>query len=97
MKCWNYPQIKYHFKAIDMEFDDTIDPDKYLRMELYPDVRWFYVDIYARKNYFTLKTMSGKIITRTAQYYQQVGHDVRICITYKGKTRLVSKNEVLED
>ena len=59
--------------------------------------RWVNMDKDGNKEKITLTTNSGKLITRTAQFYEQFGNFARIMITYKGKRRFVLVDTILED
>jgi CYTH domain-containing protein len=70
--------------------------------------RWIRVDKFGNKDKVTLKTKSGKLVTRTCQYYvRQLGaaHIAgdtpslvdKIKITYCGNTMFVTASTVLED
>lgn len=59
--------------------------------------RWIEVDEYGNKKLITLKTKSGKLITRTIQFYESFGNFARMQITYKGKRMFVFSDTILED
>ena len=74
-----------------------INTQHFKKIPLVNNTRWCYLDQYGRKDHVTLKTESGKLITRTAQYYQIVNDEVKIYITYKGDGILVTEDYVLDD
>ena len=74
-----------------------INTQHFTKKPLVNNTRWCYLDQYGRKDHVTLKTESGKLITRTAQYYQIVNDEVKIYITYKGDGILVTEDYVLDD
>jgi len=74
-----------------------INTQHFTKIPLVNNIRWCYLDQYGRKDHVTLKTESGKLITRTAQYYQIVNDEVKIYITYKGVGILVTEDYVLDD
>jgi len=74
-----------------------INTQHFTKIPLVNNRRWCYLDQYGRKDHVTLKTESGKLITRTAQYYQIVNDEVKIYITYKGDGILVTEDYVLDD
>jgi hypothetical protein len=59
--------------------------------------RWVNLDSFGNKELITLTTESGKLITRTAQFFETFGNFVRIQITYKGVRRMVFADTILED
>lgn len=59
--------------------------------------RWVVMDKDGNKEKVTLKTESGKLITRTAQFYENFGKFVRVMITYKGERMFVFTDTILED
>lgn len=59
--------------------------------------RWVRLDSFGNKELITLQTESGKLITRTAQFFESFGNFVRIQITYKGIRRYVFTDTILED
>jgi hypothetical protein len=59
--------------------------------------RWVNIDRFGNKDKITLETKSGKLITRTCQFYEQFGNFATIQITYKGKRMMVFADTVLED
>jgi hypothetical protein len=66
--------------------------------------RWINVDTYGNKDKITLKTVSGKLITRTCQYWGKFFLDdnaktiiLKTKITYKSRTYFVTENSILED
>lgn len=59
--------------------------------------RWVNLDSFGNKELITLTTESGKLITRTAQFFESFGNFVRIQITYKGIRRYVFSDTILED
>jgi hypothetical protein len=66
--------------------------------------RWINVDTYGNKDKIVLSTTSGKLITRTCQYWGKffLGDDAKSIvlktkITYKGKIYFVTPNTILED
>jgi hypothetical protein len=66
--------------------------------------RWINVDTYGNKDKIVLSTTSGKLITRTCQYWGKfvLSKDdktivLKTKITYKGKTYFVTPNTILED
>lgn len=61
--------------------------------------RWVNMDDFGNKQLVTLETKSGKLITRTVQFYEAFGLFVRpmMQITYKGKRMKVFADTVLED
>ena len=65
--------------------------------------RWFRVDLSANKDKITLSTKSGKLITRTCQYYMKSidlktrETVIKVKITYKQRILLVTRDTVLED
>ena len=59
--------------------------------------RWVLLDRFGNKDKITLTTQSGKLVTRTCQFYEQFGNYATIQITYKGKRRMVFADTVLED
>jgi hypothetical protein len=59
--------------------------------------RWIQIDRFGNKDKITLETKSGKLITRTCQFYEQFGNFAIIQITYKGKRMMVFPDTVLED
>ena len=74
-----------------------INTQKFTKIPLVNDTRWCYLDQFGRKDHITLKTESGKLITRTAQYYQIVAGEIKIYITYKGDGLLVTEDYILDD
>jgi len=65
--------------------------------------RWVNVDEFGNKDTITLKTESGKPITRTAQYWQMFFIPTlresrpKCKISYKGMYRFVNESTILED
>jgi hypothetical protein len=65
--------------------------------------RWVYLDEFGNKDTITLKTASGKLITRTCQYWSVFFIPHQRCtkskckISYKGKYMFVTEDTVLED
>jgi hypothetical protein len=65
--------------------------------------RWCNIDSNGDRDKIHLYTKSGKLVTRTAQYWEEftslvTGEKYRKCkITYKGKILFVSETTVLED
>lgn len=59
--------------------------------------RWIEVDEFGTKKLVTLFTKSGKLITRTIQFYEQFGNFARMQITYKGERMFVFADTILED
>jgi hypothetical protein len=66
--------------------------------------RWINVDTYGNKDKIVLSTTSGKLITRTCQYWGMFYRDLsdktlvlKTKITYKGKSYFVTQNTILED
>ena len=74
-----------------------INTQNFTKIPLVGDTRWCYLDQFGRKDHITLTTESGKLITRTAQYYQIVNDEVKIYITYKGDGVLVTEDYILDD
>jgi hypothetical protein len=50
-----------------------------------------------KKTTVTLETKSGKLITRTAIYYESFGNFATALISYKGKKISVFNDTILED
>jgi hypothetical protein len=50
-----------------------------------------------KKEKITLKTESGKEITRTAIFYESFGNFASVCISYKGKKINVLTDTILKD
>jgi hypothetical protein len=50
-----------------------------------------------KKDKITLKTESGKEITRTAIFYESFGNFASACISYKGKKINVLTDTILKD
>ena len=65
--------------------------------------RWINVDAFGNKDTITLKTRSGKLITRTCQYWSMFFIPTKRTtapkckISYKGKYMFVNEDTVLED
>lgn len=59
--------------------------------------RWVNLDNFGNKDKITLETVTGKLVTRTCQFWEQWGNFAKCQITYKGKRRMVFTNTVLED
>jgi len=65
--------------------------------------RWIHVDKVGKKDTIVLHTRSGRLETRTCQYWGKFTVDAkgtiveRCKITYKGRTFFVNKDTVLED
>ena len=59
--------------------------------------RWVNMDETGTKDFVTLKTKSGKLVTRTVQFHEQFGNFSRMRITYKGKRMFVFADTILED
>ena len=65
--------------------------------------RWVYLDDLGNKDTITLFTKSGKLITRTCQYYSNFyihSSDSlveKVKISYKGRYYFVTKDTILED
>ena len=59
--------------------------------------RWVNLDKFGNKDKITLKTETGKLITRTCQFHEQFGNFVRTQITYKGQRMFVFSDTTLED
>jgi hypothetical protein len=59
--------------------------------------RWVRMDRFGNKDKITLETKSGKLVTRTCQFYKSFGNFATIQITYKGKRMMVFPDTVLED
>jgi major membrane immunogen (membrane-anchored lipoprotein) len=59
--------------------------------------RWVNLDKNGNKDKITLKTKSGKLITRTAQFHESFGNFATTMITYKGKRMMVFADTKLED
>ena len=74
-----------------------INTQHFTKIPLVKNTRWCYLDQYGRKDHVTLTTETGKLITRTAQYYQIVNDEIKIYITYKGDGILVTEDYVLDD
>jgi hypothetical protein len=58
---------------------------------------WVMMDRFGNKSKVTLSTNSGQLITRTVQFYRQVGSQVEMQITYKGERVFVNEFTILED
>lgn len=64
--------------------------------------RWIYVDRLGRKDKIVLKTKSGRLETRTCQYYMKFykvdskEFTVKCKITYKGNTLFVTEDTILD-
>jgi hypothetical protein len=50
-----------------------------------------------KKEKITLKTESGKEITRTAIFFESFGNFASVCISYKGKKINVLTDTILKD
>jgi hypothetical protein len=50
-----------------------------------------------KKDKITLKTESGKEITRTAIFFESFGNFASVCISYKGKKINVLTDTILKD
>jgi hypothetical protein len=59
--------------------------------------RWVHLDRFGNKDKITLETKSGKLITRTCQFYESFGQFTKVQITYKGERMLVFPDTILED
>jgi hypothetical protein len=59
--------------------------------------RWVNIDRFGNKDKIILETKSGRLITRTCQFYEQFGNFATVQITYKGKRMMVFPDTVLED
>lgn len=65
--------------------------------------RWVMLDTFGNKDTITLKTVSGKLITRTCQYWGMFFIPAKRTtapkckISYKGKYMFVTIDTVLED
>jgi hypothetical protein len=59
--------------------------------------RWVRMDRFGNKDKITLETKSGKLVTRTCQFYKSFGSSATTQITYKGKRMMVFPDTVLED
>lgn len=59
--------------------------------------RWVNLDRFGNKDKVVLKTKSGKLITRTAQYWESFGNFAAVQISYKGKRMKVFPDTILED
>jgi hypothetical protein len=65
--------------------------------------RWINVDRFGNKDTITLKTVSGKLITRTCQYWQMffIPHlresKPKCKVSYKGQYMFVNEDTILED
>ena len=59
--------------------------------------RWVHIDRFGNKDKIALETKSGKLVTRTCQFYESFGNFATIQITYKGKRMVVFPDTVLED
>jgi hypothetical protein len=55
------------------------------------------MDRFGNKSKVTLRTNSGQLVTRTVQFYRQVGSKVEMQITYKGERRFVTEDTILGD
>jgi len=96
-------------------FKDTdalvfISPRQYSNSNIYTKVyvdkkekRWINVDRFGAKDTITLRTESGKLITRTCQYWQMFfipnlrESRPKCKISYKGRYMFVKEDTVLED
>ena len=65
--------------------------------------RWVYLDEFGNKSTITLKTVSGKLIARTCQYWSMFFIPTlrttrpKCKISYKGRYIFVTEDTVLED
>jgi hypothetical protein len=59
--------------------------------------RWINVDNVGKKDTITLKTESGRLETRTCQYWSNFTSGIKAKITYKRKVYFVTEDTVLED
>lgn len=59
--------------------------------------RWCFLGEDGEKSKIHFKTLSGKTITRTAQYFDSSSGEVKVMISYKGAKREVKLKTVLED
>ncbi len=58
--------------------------------------KWIHLEN-GKKPKHEFRTKSGKIVTRTVQYYESWGNFGCVCISYKGKQIKVLADAVLED
>lgn len=59
--------------------------------------RWFVIDKDGMLEQITLKTVSGKDVTRRVLFYEMFGNFVSACISYKGKRIQVFADTILQD
>jgi len=58
--------------------------------------RWIVLNN-GKKEKITLKTESGKEVTRTAIFYESFGNFASVCISYKGKKINILTDTILKD
>ena len=59
--------------------------------------RWVMLDRYGNKAKITLRTTTGRQVTRTCQFYTEIQGEEYIQITYKGERMLITRETVLKD
>lgn len=59
--------------------------------------RWIVIDKDGMREQITLKTVSGKDVTRRVIFYEMFGNFASACISYKGKRMQVLPDTILHD
>lgn len=59
--------------------------------------RWVHLDAQGKRDKVTLETVTGKLITRTVNYWQSFGNFATANISYKGKKLNVFADTLLCD